>query len=370
MRRTLLGAVLTAGWLLAATAPALADAAGPTNYRSRITAVETADGEPVAVEAEVLGGDAFLVLRVPEGTAVEVPGYDDEPYLRFRADGSVEVNRRSPTHWLNEDRYGAEVPDLAGASAEPVWRTVAADGTYAWHDHRIHWMSPSPPPRLDTAAASAQPVFDWEVPLRVDGQSAVVRGELTWRSGPPPWVPAAIVGAALAAVAALVHAAGLSPALVGAVVALFAGAAGLLMAAGQPPGGEGDVSVVVLPALSLVVALLSLLRRAGGRGAGAGAARGTRALAAAAAVPLLAWGLLQFGALTRPIVPEPLPTGALRAVVAAALAAGAVGLVELARAALPGPLDGEDEAGTGDGEGEPGTGDGEGEAETGDGEVS
>ena len=337
MRRMVVVLGLAATWLLLVAGPAVADPAGPTNYRSVVSAVETPEGESVDLDVEVLGGDAFLVVRSPRGTEVEVPGYDDEPYVRVSADGRVEVNHRSPTHWFNEERYGADVPEVADADATPVWRAVADDGVYAWHEHRIHWMSPGPPDQVDTSARQVQEVFDWEIPVLVDGEPVVIHGELAWHPGPPAWVPVAWLLAALAAATVLVRRIDVPVAWLAAGVSVPAGAAGIAMVTGQPPGGEGDPFLIVLPALALAAALVAVRVR---RREPAG--RRPRLLSAAATVPLLVWGVLQVGALTRPILPEPMSPVLLRPVVAAALGLGAVALLEVGRQALgavPDPLD-------------------------------
>ncbi len=340
MRRTLGVLGLAALWLVLAAGPAAADPPGPTNYRSVVTAVETPDGEPVDLDVEVLGGDAYLVLRAPAGAMIEVPGYDGEPYVRISADGLVEVNHRSPTHWFNEDRYGADVPEFADAAADPVWRALFDEGAFAWHEHRIHWMSPGAPPQVDTGAQRAQEVFDWEIPVLLDDEPVLIRGELTWHPGPPSWVPVAWLLGALGAAGVLVRRTHVPLAALAALVALPTGGAGVAMVVGQPPGADGDPFLVALPALALAVALVALrVRRREPTGLRA------RLLAAASAVPLLVWGVLQVGALTRPIVPEPLTGAMLRPVVAAALGLGAVGLLETARDALGAVPDRLEEAG-------------------------
>lgn len=327
---------LVAAWLLAGAAPAIADPAGPTHYDSVVTSVETVEGEAVDVEAEVLGGDAFLVLRVPPATRAEVPGYDGEPYLRIAEDGTVEVNHRSPTHWFNEDRYGADVPEVADVEATPVWREVADSGAYAWHEHRIHWMSPDPPRQVDTAVREVQVVFDWQIPLRVDDREVVVRGELAWYPGPPVWMPALLVVLALGLAGALVFLLRIPVAALAAVGGVAAAVAGLAQVTGQPPGGEGEPFVVALPVLAAGAAGLALLL--GRREPGSGRAR---LLGAASGLPLLVWGVLQAGALTRPIAPEPMTGASLRPLAAAALGIGAVSVVWLVREGvrrLPDPL--------------------------------
>src|SRR5919109_5120521 len=85
------------------------------------------------------------------GKPILVPGYDGEPYLRFTTD-AVYRNERSPATYLNEERYGEiELPARANAEAKPERKKVADSGYYEWHDHRIHWMSPVPPPQVRAA---------------------------------------------------------------------------------------------------------------------------------------------------------------------------------------------------------------------------
>ena len=79
-----------------------------------------------------------------------VEGYEGEPYLRFSPDGTVERNRLSTATYLNEDRAGAGItipPEVQEADADtpPEWEEVASGGTYAWHDHRVHWMDDASP---------------------------------------------------------------------------------------------------------------------------------------------------------------------------------------------------------------------------------
>ena len=101
-------------WLALLAGPAAADAARPGDVSSQVTAVTPASA---GIHAEVLGGDSFLRLRVDPGIQVVVIGYQDEPYLRVEADGTVQVNDRSPARWLNEKRL-ADVP--VPPSADPT----------------------------------------------------------------------------------------------------------------------------------------------------------------------------------------------------------------------------------------------------------
>ena len=306
--------------------PAAADPAGPTHYRSTITQVEATDGGEVPLEVEVLGGDSFLVVEAEPGTLVEVPGYDGEPYLRIEPDGTVMVNERSPARWINDARYGAaetQVPATADAKAPPSWVPVADGGEYAWHDHRIHYMSPSLPNSVESSRAEVQPVFDWgPVPLLVDDREVRVSGELVWVPGPPPLVPVVLVLAALVVSSLLFlrRPGSLAPVLlVTAAVTALAGSSGVV---GLPPGSDGRTELLVLPAIAAAITMLRVARR---RGEDAGW------LTPAAGLPLLIWGVLQSGAQTRPIVPGSLTAGWVRGASALALGVGAAALVVLLR---------------------------------------
>ena len=69
----------------------------------------------------MVGGDGFLEMAVEPGHEVVVEGYDGEPYLRFRADGTVQENQNSPATYLNRNRYaGAEVPAAIQGDDRPA----------------------------------------------------------------------------------------------------------------------------------------------------------------------------------------------------------------------------------------------------------
>ena len=327
--RIVLGCVV--GLLVLTASPAAADPPGPTNYRAEVQGLRPpVDG----VTAEVLGGDSFLQLRVAEGHEVVVPGYDgEELYLRYDADGSVHVNLRSVSHYQNQSRYdpgAADRPAEVGADVPPEWQLVSTDGTYAWHDHRIHWMSPN---RLAPAADGSgdpvdpslgepQPTTVWAepIPIRADGDQVGITGELVHL---PPASPLPTVLAAVAVLVAAVligrrsAAAGvLAGVLGGAVVAV---AVSLPQVVGLPAGVEAQPLQLVLPGLAVVVALAGWAVR--GRSAFG------LAVAGAGGVPLLGWTLANLGGLTAAIVPpESIPDllGRLALGVAAGGGLGAV----------------------------------------------
>jgi hypothetical protein len=181
---------------LAATAPAASAHQGSPNYLSQIDNVQPAvDG----LSVDVLSRDDRLLLRNASGRDVVIEGYDGEPYARVLGDGTVEVNRDSPAFYLNDDRFGdVAAPKAADGKGAPRWKELSRTGRFEWHDHRMHWMSQTPPERVKDATEQTK-IFDWSVPLDVNGRRGAIAGTLFWtptvNSGPPT---AAIV--ALAAV--------------------------------------------------------------------------------------------------------------------------------------------------------------------------
>jgi hypothetical protein len=291
LRRGATGLVLLLPGLVVAAAPAGADPAEPGEYRSQVTAM---DPEVDGVSLRVAGGDSFLELQVDPGIEVEVPGYQGEPYLRVLADGTVEENELSPSAFQNRDRYGTEIPAQADAEAEPRWVEVAGGGEYAWHDHRIHWMSPDAPPRVQGGEGRVQ---DWEVPLVVDGEDVVVTGTLDKVAGatPLPWLALAVAVAAGGWFFGRRNVALAVPAftVAGGLIATFVG---WREVASQPEAAQASPLPVVLGVVGLVLAMV-----------GAVLAITKRSVAAdlcglASAAALGGWVLLRFAVLANPVL--------------------------------------------------------------------
>ena len=276
--------------------PAAADPPKPTDYRSTVRAL---DPEVDGVRAEVVGGDGFLELDVEAGHEVVVLGYEDEPYLRFRADGTVEENRRSPAVFLNRSRTGGSAaPPSTDAEAEPEWQEVAGGGRWAWHDHRIHWMG-AEDPLVDANGRVTQFGPDgWSVPLEVDGTDVVVRGDLVRTDGVSP-LPTVAVAVVVAGVVILLGRrrplAFAGPAVaVGAFVALGLGWAEWSAA---PPGGAASPVLLILPVMAVAAAAGALLLRS---------TTGRAIAALTAAVALGAWLFLRIGVVTHRVLPTSL----------------------------------------------------------------
>jgi hypothetical protein len=157
--------------------PAFASGAEYENFRSQVQSVSPA---VPGLELAVVRGDEGLQLRNKSDRTVVVEGYDGEPYLRFKPGGVVEANQRSAATYINVDRFGLqEVPDNALPGAKPRWKQVASDGSYTWFDHRIHLTAKRPPARF-TRQKKLTKIFDWKVPMTVDGRRVLATGTLVW----------------------------------------------------------------------------------------------------------------------------------------------------------------------------------------------
>jgi hypothetical protein len=169
---------LLAGVLVALAAATAAAHGGNSKFRSQFESIKP----PVpGVTVDVLNYDDRLLMINRTGKTVAITGYEREPYARLRQDGTVEVNRRSPTHFLNEGRYGGTpVPRSADPKAPPRWHTVSRTGRFEWHDHRIHWMSKDTVPPQVKDEDKRTKVFDWRVPIEVGSQHAALTGSLFW----------------------------------------------------------------------------------------------------------------------------------------------------------------------------------------------
>lgn len=145
------------------------------NFESEVRAVIP----PVnGLDLSVIGGDELLELRNDSGRTVIVKGYDNEPYLRFLPNGSVERNLAAPATYLNADRQGlAPIPKIANAKARPQWKRVSGDGRFRWFDHRIHITTKGTPRELRNVKDKKK-IFNWTVPLTVDGRPARATGTL------------------------------------------------------------------------------------------------------------------------------------------------------------------------------------------------
>ena len=174
-----IGLAAAAG-LIALLAPAGvvgADPPGPTDFETTVLGIEPATP---SIQVAIIGGDSFVQLTVERGTEVVVLGYGGEPYIRFHSDGTVEENRQSPTWAQNKDRYGSAPAESADPAAAPEWALVSRDGTYAWHDHRAHWMSKDSPPGFERGDR----IQDGRIDLQVNDAPVTISVTTTWLAEP------------------------------------------------------------------------------------------------------------------------------------------------------------------------------------------
>lgn len=188
MRRLALILTVVAGALLVPATPASAhegDTGVATNYRATVTGVTPA--EP-GLSVRVVEAGARLELVNDTGRTVEILGYEGEPYLEVRADGTYE-NLNSPATYRNQTADGdTPVPATADPAAPPQWRRVSGDTTVRWHDQRARWTGADLP-----AAARAEPdrvhrLRDWTVPLREQTRTFEIRGSLDYVPPPTAWL--------------------------------------------------------------------------------------------------------------------------------------------------------------------------------------
>ena len=293
--------------VLPGASPVAADSAGPTDYRSEISGVEPATDE---ISVTIEGGDAFVRIVAVPGTEVLLFGYEGEPYLRIDAAGTVVENRRSPATYLNQDRYGSEVPESASADAEPEWVVVARNGAYAWHDHRAHRMDPFAP----LNASRGDTVLDGVIPIAVDGRAVSILVTTRWMPTPSPWP--AILGAVIGTAATVLAA---TAGRVAPVVAVTAAAATVVGWAQYRslPGETGPVAAWwLLPLVALGFAVVGVLL---------GSSPSAHAATAIAAVQVGLWGYTRRDGLRRAILPTDAPFWLDRFVGAAAVTVGLVG---------------------------------------------
>jgi hypothetical protein len=155
----------------------LNDLGSSANYRSLITGISP---NPPGLSLQILQFSDRLQITNHTGQTITIYGYSGEPYARILPDGTVQQNVRSPAVYLNENFYAnVTVPPSANPNAPPRWSVVDRTGTFQWHDHRIHWMSPVTPPQVKDTSKRTK-IFDWRVPIAVGKRTGAISGTLFW----------------------------------------------------------------------------------------------------------------------------------------------------------------------------------------------
>lgn len=290
------------------------DSVRPRDIESKIAQVEPA--LPGGVTVDVVGSDTFLRVRTTQHV-VEVPGYEDEPYLRLDADGSAWVNENSKTAVLNGDRYGdVDLSNFSSGAAEK-WVPLAGSGSLMWHDHRSHWMSPKPPAPIDATGK----VQDFVVPVVVDGVRHEISGAIYLREKSSIWWwglgVLAVVGFVALSAARRRRFVTVAP-----VAGLVAGAVGVVQWQGLPHGARVTPLLAVFGLAAAVIGAAGLVvsaRRRDTLGALVAAS-----LNAGAGAMLVAVGWMTADHVRAAYVPGMSPAWIVRALVPVMLAAGIV----------------------------------------------
>jgi MYXO-CTERM domain-containing protein len=174
LRRAL--ALGVAAALLAASAAGAHQ--GNPNYRSIVDAV-TPDAP--GLKLQVLNYDDRFELTNRTGQTVTVQGYNGEPYARVLANGTVELNQRSPAYYLNNDRNAdVKVPARADPKAPPEWKVADRSASVQWHDHRMHWMCQGLPPQVKDKSKRTK-VYDYSIPIEIGSTPGAIKGTLFWQ---------------------------------------------------------------------------------------------------------------------------------------------------------------------------------------------
>ena len=281
--------------VVAVPSAAFADAAKPSDFRSEIVSVLPATD---AITATIEGGDSFVRIEVAPGHDVVVEGYADEPYLWIDADGVVHENQHSPATYYNRSRAGVPtMPPQADATATPDWKVVGHGGTYAWHDHRAHWMGGNPPSDMHPGDSRPPQV----VPLTVDGVPTEITVLITLVASPSPWP--AIAGGVIGAVLVLAAAAPRRRLPAWVAIVIVGGAAtvvGLVQYMSLPPETGPRWSWWVPPVIATVCgAALPFVPRS--------APWLRAAFVLVAGAQLLLWGWTRRSGLVKPVLPTSAP---------------------------------------------------------------
>jgi len=314
--------------LVVTAAPASADPAKPGDYRSVVTHVDPATD---SVAVKVVGGDGFLDVKAKPGHDVIVNGYAGGPWLHIKPDGTVEENQLSKATYINGSRYGTtlapdNVTDETETTEPPQWKVIGGGGEYAWHDHRIHWMSPQHPQGFKAGDV----IFpDWTVQLTVDGRPTTVHGQLTWVDSVSP-IPYFVIAVVLAIAVILF---GRKSGTAAAIAVLIASIAALVVgwrAWSSIPSKAGPNPLeIALPLIAVVASGLAVAFRK----------HALSVVGILAAVSALGgWCIERFAVLLNPVLPTELSFGLDRTATAVAIGAciGAAVIAVRAGVVLPG----------------------------------
>lgn len=325
MRRLLsVVAVLAVALSVPAIAGAHSGETPGTDYRSTITSV------PDGLEARMIGGDDRLELTRTTAQEIIVLGYGREPYLRLDAQGTWE-NRNSDAVALNDVRRTSEAIPETATKIGPDWVRTSTGRSVIFHDHRSHWMGSQPPAAVRADPATPRPLYEWAVPVVIDGIPTEVRGDVAWMGAPMTWLWWTLLVVLVIAAFAIGLARWLPVAPLAIAGVLAAVLASIITGVSQeldvPDGARGALIAIAISGAVLLIGL--------------GVAHRLRTVPAHAATVLLLVALivgalqlvsLASAAFAYGLVPGPLPTLATRLLILLGLAGVALTAGACARA--------------------------------------
>lgn len=136
--------------------------------------IEMLTEDPTGVETR--WGNGEVEFHVEPGTEVVVIGLENEPMVKVDAEGNMFFNEKSPSWWTNQPE--GTIPEGADSKADPNWVWKMAGGSMQFHDHRFHYMNSS----IDPATADGSVVFEFGLPVLVNGAPVEMRGTMVFDS--------------------------------------------------------------------------------------------------------------------------------------------------------------------------------------------
>ncbi|HEX2239971.1 MAG TPA: hypothetical protein VHJ82_02335 [Actinomycetota bacterium] len=141
------------------------------------TAIDISD-RPNGLDIQFLFGNVpGIYVRNSTGKVLQVPGLQDEPFLRIGPRGTF-ANMRSPTYHFAGTQALARVPQDTDPSAKPSWKRVSSKPIWAWLELRARL--PAEAQLRSVLGAERRTVLSWTTPMYLAGDLIELKGELDW----------------------------------------------------------------------------------------------------------------------------------------------------------------------------------------------
>ena len=133
------------------------------------------------LQVQILAFADRLQIFNHTGRTVTIYGYQGEPYARLLADGTVQLNERSPALYLNTSFYGGGVACRRARtrarrrSGRRCTRPARSSGTTTASTGPRRRRRPQVKDKGKRTL-----IFNWTVPISVGGPAARSRGQLFW----------------------------------------------------------------------------------------------------------------------------------------------------------------------------------------------